>query len=177
MRGNLIMSPENMRAFERSIDMLESSLREIRRVAYSMMPEVLVNGGPDMALRGLPTKLFVTDEHYMVIEGFRALLRDRQDIEWIGHATNAASCLAFLQQQLPDVMLIGIHLPDMSGSSLCSMVKENYPSIGVIGISTFSRFSETEKMMASGAAGYVLRNATREELMEAIQAALLKNNR
>lgn len=51
MRGNLIMSPENMQAFERSIDMLDSSLREIRRVANDLMPEVLFRFGLDMALR------------------------------------------------------------------------------------------------------------------------------
>lgn len=51
MKGNLIMSAENMQAFERSIDMLDSSIREMRRVAHNMMPEVLVKYGLDTALR------------------------------------------------------------------------------------------------------------------------------
>lgn len=51
MKGNLIMSAENMQAFERSIDMLDSSIREMRRVAHNMMPEVLVRYGLNKALR------------------------------------------------------------------------------------------------------------------------------
>jgi signal transduction histidine kinase len=51
MRGNLIMTPDNARAFERSLDMLDSSIREMRRVAHNMMPEALVKFGLDTALR------------------------------------------------------------------------------------------------------------------------------
>ena len=50
MKGNLIMTPQNQQAFERSIDMLDSSIREMRRVAHNMMPEVLVRYGLDAAL-------------------------------------------------------------------------------------------------------------------------------
>ena len=67
------------------------------------------------------TKIFIVDDHYMVIEGIHALLQKAPGIEWMGHATNAASCLAFLQQQQPDVMLLDINLPDMSGIELCAL--------------------------------------------------------
>lgn len=118
------------------------------------------------------TKLFIVDDHYMVIEGIHSLLKEEQGIEWMGHATNAASCLAFLKTQLPEVVLMDINLPDMSGIELCKEVKEKYPSVFVIGLSTFNQYSLIEKMMDNGASGYVLKNATREELMEAINAAL-----
>lgn len=108
----------------------------------------------------------------MVIEGIQSLLKDEQGIDWMGHATNAASCLAFLQKQLPDVILMDINLPDVSGIELCKAVKEKYPSVFVIGLSTFNQYSLIEKMMDNGASGYVLKNATREELMEAIHAVL-----
>jgi signal transduction histidine kinase len=51
MKGNLIMTPENNQAFERSMDMLDSSIKEMRRVAHNMMPEALVKFGLDTALR------------------------------------------------------------------------------------------------------------------------------
>jgi len=51
MKGNLIMTPDNTQAFERSIDMLDSSIREMRRVAHNMMPETLVKFGLDTALK------------------------------------------------------------------------------------------------------------------------------
>jgi signal transduction histidine kinase len=50
MKGNLVMTPENHQAFERSLDMLDSSIREMRRVAHNMMPEALVRFGLDTAL-------------------------------------------------------------------------------------------------------------------------------
>ncbi len=118
------------------------------------------------------TKLFIVDDHYMVIEGIHSLLKPEQGIEWMGHATNAASCLAFLRQQIPDVILMDINLPDMSGIELCKEVKAMYPSIFIIGLSTFNQYSYIEKMMDNGASGYVLKNATQEEIMEAIHAAL-----
>lgn len=51
MKGNLIMTPENQQAFERSMDMLDSSIKEMRRVAHNMMPEALVKFGLDTALK------------------------------------------------------------------------------------------------------------------------------
>jgi len=116
----------------------------------------------------MATKVFIVDDHYMVIEGIRSLLQNEKDIEWLGHATNAASSLAFLKQQLPDVILMDINLPDKSGIDLCKEVKGLYPSVFVVGLSTFNQQSFIAKMMENGASGYVLKNATQEELMEAI---------
>ena len=116
------------------------------------------------------TKLFIVDDHYMVIEGIHSLLKDTQGIEWMGHATNAASCLAFLKKETPDVILMDINLPDINGIDLCKAVKEQHPSVFVIGLSTFNQYSLIEKMMDNGASGYVLKNATKEELIEAIQS-------
>lgn len=113
-------------------------------------------------------KVFITDDHYMVIEGIRSLLQNEKEIEWMGHAGNAESCLAFLQQQQPDVILMDISMPDKSGIDLCKEVKEKYPGVYVIGLSTFNQQSFIHKMMNNGAGGYVLKNATGQELIEAI---------
>ena len=117
----------------------------------------------------MTTKVFIVDDHYMVIEGIRSLLQNEKAIEWMGHATNAASCLSFLQHQLPDIILMDISMPDKSGIDLCKEVKEKYPSVFIIGLSTFNQQSFIQKMMDNGASGYVLKNATQEELMEAIE--------
>jgi DNA-binding NarL/FixJ family response regulator len=120
----------------------------------------------------MPIKLFIVDDHYMVIEGIRALLHNETDIIWLGHATNAASCMAFLQQQLPDVILMDINLPDKSGIDLCKEIKSKYPSLKVLGLSTFNQQSFIEKMMINGASGYILKNASGQELMEGISTIL-----
>lgn len=117
-------------------------------------------------------KVFIVDDHYMVIEGIRSLLQNETDIEWMGHATNAASCLAFIKQQTPDVLLMDINLPDTSGIDLCKEVKEKFPSICILGLSTFNQQSFIEKMLSNGASGYVVKNATQHELMEAIHTVV-----
>ena len=113
-------------------------------------------------------KVFITDDHYMVIEGIHSLLQHEKDIELVGHAMNAASCLAYLEKNLPDVILMDISMPDKNGIDLCKEVKEKYSSVFVVGLSTFNQQSFIQKMMDNGASGYVLKNATQDELVEAI---------
>lgn len=112
--------------------------------------------------------IFIVDDHFMVIEGIRTLLGDEESIEWMGHATHAESCLAFLKHHRPDIILMDVSMPGVSGLELCQKVKSAYPEIGVIGLSTFNEQGFIEQMMANGASGYVLKNATRQELLEAI---------
>lgn len=120
----------------------------------------------------MATRVFIVDDHYMVIEGIRSLLQNEKSIEWTGHAMNANSCLAFLKKQLPDVILMDINLPDKSGIDLCKEVKEKYPSVFIIGLSTFNQQSFIQKMLDNGASGYVLKNATQEELTRAIETVM-----
>ena len=120
----------------------------------------------------MKTRVFIVDDHYMVIEGIRSLLQNEKEIEWMGHAMNAGSCLAFLKQQLPDVILMDINMPDKSGIDLCKEVKEKYPSVFILGLSTFNQQSFIQKMMDNGASGYLLKNATQEELMEGISTVM-----
>jgi len=116
-------------------------------------------------------KVFITDDHYMVVEGIRSLLTREKDIELIGYASNAESCKAFLKNQLPDVLLLDISLPDGNGIDLCNELKNKYPSLFILGISTFNQASYIKEMIDNGASGYVLKNATQKELSEAIHLA------
>ena len=120
----------------------------------------------------MTTKVFIVDDHFMVIEGIRSLIQHEKDIEWMGHATHANSCLSFLQHQLPDVILMDISMPDMNGIDLCEIVKQKYPSVFVIGLSTFNQQSFIQKMIQNGASGYLLKNATKDELLEGIQTVM-----
>jgi DNA-binding NarL/FixJ family response regulator len=117
-------------------------------------------------------KLFIVDDHYMVIEGISSLLQAEKHIELLGHAMNATSCNAFLVKQQPDVLLLDINLPDKSGIDLCKEIKEKYPLIHILGLSSYNQQSYIQKMMQNGASGYLLKNATREEIVEAIEAVI-----
>lgn len=120
----------------------------------------------------MKTGIFIVDDHYIVIEGIASLLKNERNIDWMGHATNAASCLGFLKLQQPDVLLMDINLPDKSGIELCREVKQLYPSVAVLGLSTFNQQAIIRDMIENGASGYLLKNATREELLEAIDAVM-----
>lgn len=120
----------------------------------------------------MTVKVFIVDDHYMVIEGIHSLLQNEPTIEFVGHATNAQSCMAFLQRQQPDIILMDINLPDKKGIDLCLEVKTKYPTIQILGLSTFNQRSYIEKMMENGASGYLLKNAGKEELLKGIDAAM-----
>src|SRR5215471_7821735 len=113
-------------------------------------------------------RVFIVDDHPLVQEGLRSLLENEKGIELCGYAMNAQSCLGFFVKNTADVILMDINLPDMSGIELCSVIKTKYPGVMVLGLSTFNDGSYVNKMMANGASGYVLKNADKEELLEAI---------
>ena len=108
----------------------------------------------------------------MVVEGIRSLLLLEKEIEWMGHAMNAASCMAYLRQQQPDVLLLDINLPDKSGIDLCKEIKEKYPDIQILGLSSFNQQSYIQKMIQNGASGYLLKNASQEEIVKSMKAVM-----
>jgi DNA-binding NarL/FixJ family response regulator len=120
----------------------------------------------------MKTSIFIVDDHYLVIEGIRSLLHHEKNIEWMGHAMNAASCLDYLKRHQPNVILMDVNLPDKSGTELCEEVKKLYPNVLILGLSTFNQQAVVRNMMDNGASGYVLKNATKEELLEAIDLVI-----
>jgi DNA-binding NarL/FixJ family response regulator len=114
-------------------------------------------------------RVFIVDDHPLVQEGIRSLLREEKTIEVCGYAMTALSCLGFFVNNTADVILMDIELPDMNGIDLCKEIKTKYPGIMVLGLSTFNQGSYITKMMENGASGYVVKNADRKELLEAIQ--------
>ncbi len=120
----------------------------------------------------MKTKVFIVDDHFLVIEGIKAMLYDEPGIDVLGHAYNADACLTFLQHHLPDVILMDINLPDVSGIDLCKKVIEKHPSVYIIGLSSYSQLSFITKMLSNGAAGYLLKNATKQEILLAIDTVM-----
>lgn len=113
-------------------------------------------------------RVFIVDDHPVVIEGIHSLLQHEKGIEWAGQAMNAASCLGFFVNNTADIILMDISMPGMDGVELCSVMKETYPGIFILGLSTFNQGLYIKKMMENGASGYILKNSSREELLEAI---------
>jgi len=115
-------------------------------------------------------RVFIVDDHPVVIEGIHSLLQNEKDIAWVGQAMNAASCLGFFVNNTADVVLMDISMPGMDGVELCAVMKEKYPGIMILGLSTFNQGLYIKKMMENGASGYILKNSSKEELITAIHA-------
>lgn len=113
-------------------------------------------------------RVFIVDDHPVVIEGIHSLLQHEKDIEWTGQAMNAQSCLGFFVNNTADVVLMDISMPGMDGVELCKVLKEKYPGIMILGLSTFNQGLYIKKMMENGASGYILKNSSKEELLKAI---------
>ena len=114
-------------------------------------------------------KVFIIDDHQMIIEGIHSLLQGEQNIEWMGSTKSPDDLMLFLTKSQPDVLLMDINLPQRSGLVLCREVKEKYPAINVIGLSTSNQPSVIRKMQENGASGYLLKDASQSEILEALQ--------
>ena len=78
--------------------------------------------------------------------------------------------LGFFVNNTADVVLMDISMPGMDGVELCAVMKEKYPGIFILGLSTFNQGLYIKKMMENGASGYILKNSSKEELIKAIHA-------
>ena len=114
-------------------------------------------------------RIFIVDDHPVVIEGIHALLMNEKDIAWVGQAMNAASCLGFFVNNTADVILMDISMPGMDGIELCGVMKNKYPGIFILGLSTFNQGIYIKKMMENGASGYILKKTSPAQLIEAIE--------
>lgn len=117
-------------------------------------------------------KVFIVDDHALVIEGIYSLLQKEKDIEMVGYANSAGNCLQYFTSYTADIILMDISLPDMNGVDLCKIIKSKYPGIMVLALSTFNQGTYIRKMMENGASGYLLKNAEKQEIVEAIKIVI-----
>lgn len=116
-------------------------------------------------------RLFLIDDHPVVIAGIEALLHGSDQMTVVGSAADGFQAVEKLRQVPADVALVDINLPDVNGIDLCQRLKREWPDLKILGLSTFQERSYITRMMQAGASGYLLKNAGREELEEAVLAA------
>jgi DNA-binding NarL/FixJ family response regulator len=113
-------------------------------------------------------KVLIIDDHQMILEGIHSLLQEEKDIEWMGSAKLPGELMTFLKNRQPDVLLMDINLPQKNGLDLCKEVKEKYPAIQIIGLSTSDQVSVIKKMRENGASGFLLKDASKQEIIMAL---------
>ena len=118
-------------------------------------------------------RLLLVDDHKVVRSGLRMLLEGELDFEIVGEAGTARAALDLVKDLQPDVVLMDIGLPDLSGIDATREIKKLYPQTAVVALTIHEDEEYFFKMLEAGANGYVPKRAAPEELVTAIQAAAI----
>jgi two-component system response regulator NreC len=116
-------------------------------------------------------RLLLVDDHLVVRSGLRMLLEGEQDVEIVGEASTARTALEAVSRLEPDVVLMDIGLPDLSGIDATREIKRLRPETAVVALTIHEDEEYFFKMLEAGASGYVPKRAAPEELLTAIRAA------
>jgi two-component system response regulator NreC len=115
--------------------------------------------------------LFLVDDHEVVRTGLRMLLSSEEDVQIVGEAGTAREALEGVGKVKPDVVLMDIGLPDMSGIEATQKIKGLYPNVAVVALTIHEDEEYFFRMLDAGASGYVPKRAAPEELLTAIRSA------
>ncbi|MGE4340959.1 MAG: response regulator [Pigmentiphaga sp.] len=115
-------------------------------------------------------KLAIVDDHQIVRAGFREMLADELGLEFVFEAASAEEATAQLRQQSIDVLLLDLSLPGQSGVDLLRHSRQHYPELHVLILSGFPEERYAMAMLRHGASGYLCKDCSRDELLNAIHA-------
>lgn len=117
-------------------------------------------------------KIWIADDHQLVIDGIKMLLAQKENVKVIGESNNGNDLLLALKKQTIDLIISDLKMPGINGFSLMSIIKENYPQIPVLVISMSDELEIIYKLFQTEVEGYILKNSGREELFIAIDNIL-----
>ncbi|GGZ74789.1 response regulator [Algibacter mikhailovii] len=115
-------------------------------------------------------KLFLVDDHKMIREGLKNFLGDHPDFEIVAEAENGEDCLNQLRDIAVDIVLTDLNMPIMDGLELIKTLKIDHPNIKIIALTMMGESQHIKQMLAEGALGYLLKNCSEEELIQAIKS-------
>lgn len=114
------------------------------------------------------TSIGIVDDHILIINGLAHMLGDLPDYPIAFTATSGKQLMAHLEQQLPDVLLLDIELPDTNGIDLCANILRQYPNLPIIALTNHDEVVYVKKMIRNGAKGYLLKGTDKPTLLNAI---------
>ena len=114
-------------------------------------------------------RILVVDDHPLFIEGIATVIADQPDTEIVGRAVTARQAVAEFRRVVPDVTLMDLRLPDMSGNNAVTAIRAEFPEAKVIILTTFEGDFEIQRALAAGVRGYLLKSAPFEHLVDAIR--------
>ncbi len=135
------------------------------------------SGSPDVAPIGAtgqptttPIRVVIVDDHALLREGTIQLLQQQEDIKVVGQAGSGEEGFEVLERLHPDVALIDVHLPGMSGLALARAAAASLPQVRVLIVSAYDDYAYVAEALEIGVAGYLLKTATAQELGDAVRA-------
>jgi DNA-binding NarL/FixJ family response regulator len=114
-------------------------------------------------------RVFSVDDHPLLREGIAAIINSQSDMVLVAQAANGADALQKYKEHLPDVTLMDLRLPDISGIDVLIAIRAQYPAARVIMLTTFEGDVEIQRALEAGARGYILKCMPPKELVEVIR--------
>lgn len=122
---------------------------------------------------GTKIKIVLVDDHNLVTEAWSALMSLEENLSIVGTANSADTALQVCLDVLPDIVLMDINLKDSNGLDATEMICNRIAKINVIGLSLHNDVSVVKKLISKGARGYLSKNASKAELIEAINSVMM----
>lgn len=116
-------------------------------------------------------RVVVADDHGVVRAGLEQLLATADDIELVGLASDGAEAVALVEAHAPDIVLMDLAMPGVDGTEATRRISAGHPEVQVVVLTSFSDQQRIIEALDAGAAGYVLKHADADELLDAIRAA------
>lgn len=114
-------------------------------------------------------KVALVDDHQLMIDGVRLLLKDYSNLEVMATAGNGKEFIETLKNQEVDIVILDVNMPEMDGVETIKVLKKEFPAINTLMLSTLDDTKLIRKMLELGAMGYILKNTSGEELKHAIE--------
>jgi NarL family two-component system response regulator LiaR len=116
-------------------------------------------------------RVVIADDHAVVREGLTAILSGQPDIILVGAATNGSEALTLVQEAGPDVVLLDLVMPTMDGLAALHAIKQARPATRIVILTSFADDERIFAAIKSGAMGYLLKDSSRGQLLEAVRSA------
>lgn len=117
----------------------------------------------------VPVRLLIADDHALVRQGLRGMLEREPDIEIVGEAGNGREAVDLCRALDPTLVLMDLRMPEMDGLEATRTIKQEHPEVGVLMVTMHDNQDYMLEATKAGAAGYVLKDAPRDELIGAVR--------
>jgi DNA-binding NarL/FixJ family response regulator len=120
-----------------------------------------------------PSRVMITDDHALVRDGLRSMLEDEPGVEVVGEASNGREALELCRSLEPDLVLMDVRMPEMDGLEATRAIKEEFPSTSVLMVTMHENPDYLMEALSAGAAGYILKGASGDRLVDAINRTMM----